>query len=604
VLFNTLAYARFFVLVFVASWMLMHRRYALLLPWLGLAGYAVFTLGVPWFEPMIHGQPVHASFQLLAAGPLVATMFGLTLWLARRQPVDREPSLSSICIGFASNLSALTWLVWSQHHLDPLTLAARAISFPVPHLSLLRWGLFGAVAVACALLARARRIRLLFLVAASYVFYAHWDYRFLPLIWGSSTIDWLLGRAIGRSADSRRRKLWLVGTVVINLSVLGFFKYFNFGVDNARALAEALGVHLPESTLRIALPVGISFFTFESMSYVIDVYRRKIEPHQSYLEYLGFVAFFPHLVAGPIIRPRDLLPQLAAEARFNPDEMNDGLYLIAAGLLKKVAIGDTLAINIVDRVFDAPLQYSGLENYVAVVAYALQIYCDFSGYTDIAIGSAQLLGIKFPINFNAPYQATTIDDFWHRWHISLSSWLRDYLYISLGGNRKGSFRTYLNLILTMLLGGLWHGANWTFVVWGGIHGGALAVTRLVERWRGNRPALADRHFLLRVLSIGFTFHLVCVGWIFFRAETFGKAALVFSRIASFTTYHPNLPPLVMWTIAVGLVLHFIPVRWDQAIRARFVRLPAPVQGLCLLLAAVLLRQMATAEAVTFIYFQF
>lgn len=603
-LFNTLAYARFFALVFVASWMLMHRRYALVLPWLTLAGYAVFTLVMPWFGAAIHGQRLPVTPQLVAVGPLLLMSLVVTSWLARRQPAEGQPSLPSVVASVAINLTVLTWLVWSQFRVDPLTLALRGMGMPTLGPAFLRWGLFGAVAIVCAMLARARRIRLLFLVAASYVFYAHWDYRFLPLIWGSSTIDWLLGRAIGRSQDPRRRKLWLVGTVILNLGVLGFFKYYNFGIDNARAMAESLGLHLPESTLRIALPVGISFFTFESMSYVIDVYRRQLEPHESYLEYLGFVAFFPHLVAGPIIRPRDLLPQLAAPARADPYEMSDGLYLIATGLLKKVAIGDTLAINLVDRVFDAPLRFSGLENYMAVVAYAIQIYCDFSGYTDIAIGSAQLLGIRFPINFNAPYQATNISDFWHRWHISLSTWLRDYLYVSLGGNRKGSVRTYVNLMLTMLLGGLWHGANWTFVVWGGIHGAALGATRAIERWRGQRPALADRNTWLRVLSVIFTFHLVCAAWIFFRSESLGKAALMFTRIASGSSHHQNLPPIVLATIAIGLVLHFVPVRWDRALRSRFVRLPAPVQGLCLLFAAVLLRQMATTEAVTFIYFQF
>lgn len=603
-LFNTLAYARFFALVFVASWMLTHRRYALLLPWLALAGYGLFTLLLPTFSLILHRQPWQVTPQLVAVGPMLAIGFAAAWWLARRQSPQAQPSPVSVAVSSGVNLLALSWLIWSQHHVDPLTMALRAMGAPVVGWSALRWGMFGVVAIACGLVARARRIRLLFLVAASYIFYAHWDYRFLPLIWGSSTIDWWLGRAIGRSEDSRRRKLWLVGTVVINLSVLGFFKYFNFGIDNARAIAEALGIHVAESTLRIALPVGISFFTFESMSYVIDVYRRQLEPHESYLEYLGFVAFFPHLVAGPIIRPRDLLPQLAGQTRVEPEVMSDGLFLIATGLLKKVAIGDTLAINIVDRVFDAPLQFSALENYMAVVAYALQIYCDFSGYTDIAIGSAQLLGIKFPINFNAPYQATNIADFWHRWHISLSTWLRDYLYVSLGGNRKGGARTYVNLLLTMLLGGLWHGANWTFVVWGGIHGAALGVTRAIERWRGTRPAIADRGWYLRALSVVFTFHLVCVAWIFFRAETFSKARLMFSRIASLSTYHPNLPPLVLGTMAAGLVLHFIPVHWDRAVRARFVRLPAPAQGICLLLAAVLLRQMATTEAVTFIYFQF
>ncbi|HEY5960761.1 MAG TPA: MBOAT family O-acyltransferase, partial [Polyangiaceae bacterium] len=498
----------------------------------------------------------------------------------------------------------LTWLVWTSYHVDPITLAMRGLGVPVATSAFLRCGLFGVATVAFAMLLRARRVRLLFILGASYVFYAHWNYRFLPLIWASSTIDWWLGTAIGKSEDPRRRKLWLVGTVVVNLSVLGFFKYFNFGIDNARAIGQALGFQVPEIALRVALPVGISFFTFESMSYVIDVYRRQLRPHESYLEYLGFVAFFPHLVAGPIIRPRDLLPQLSGPPRVDPLAMSDGMFLIATGLLKKVAIGDTLAINIVDRVFDAPLQFSGLENYVAVVAYALQIYCDFSGYTDIAIGSAQLLGIQFPTNFNAPYQATNIADFWHRWHISLSTWLRDYLYVSLGGNRKGSIRTYVNLMLTMLLGGLWHGANWTFVVWGGIHGVALAATRAVERWRGKRPALAERNWTLRILCVIGTFHLVCMAWVFFRAESFAKAALIFSRIAAHSTYHPNLPPLVLGTLGIGLFLHFIPVHWDRAVRARFVRLPAPWQGFCLLVAAIILRRAATTEAVTFIYFQF
>lgn len=603
-LFNTLAYARFFAIVFVATWMLVHRRYALLLPWLALAGYVVFALAVPWLSPTIHGQIGPASLQQIASGPIVVACFAVSYWLARRHSGMEQPRAFAVGASVGVNFAALSWLVWTQHHVDPITLACREMLVPTPRHPWLGWGLFVAATAAVAMVVRARRVRLVFLVGASYVFYAHWDYRFLPLIWGSSTVDWLLGRAIGRSEEPRRRKLWLTATVILNLSVLGFFKYFNFGIDNARLLAAELGLHIPESALRIALPVGISFFTFESMSYVIDVYRRQIKPHESYLEYLGFVAFFPHLVAGPIVRPRDLLPQLAGPARAKPDEMSDGLFLIATGLLKKVAIGDTLAINIVDRVFDAPLQYSALENYVAVVAYALQIYCDFSGYTDIAIGSAQMLGIRFPVNFNAPYQATNIADFWHRWHISLSTWLRDYLYISLGGNRKGVARTYVNNLLTMLLGGLWHGANWTFVAWGGIHGVALAATRAVERWRGERRALADRGRFFRILSMFLTFHLVCAAWIFFRAESFSKAALIFSRLASATTYHPNLHPIVLWTIAAGLVLHFLPTRWDRPVRERFVRLPAPAQGFCLLAAAVVLRQMASTEAVTFIYFQF
>jgi alginate O-acetyltransferase complex protein AlgI len=349
---------------------------------------------------------------------------------------------------------------------------------------------FGVVFVVSWLLARARKLRVVFLLAASYFFYANWDLRFLPLIWASSTADWLLGNAIARAKSERLRRKWLGATVVLNLGVLGIFKYFDFGVESARRVLEALGYHPPEFALHVALPIGISFFTFESMSYVIDIYRKEIEPHKSYLEYLTFVAFFPHLVAGPIVRPRDLLPQLTNPPRFSPTEGSEGLWLIALGLLKKVAIGDYLAINLVDRVFDAPAQYSALECYAAILGYSVQIYCDFSGYTDVAIGSALLLGVRFPKNFDAPYKAASITEFWRRWHISLSTWLRDYLYIPLGGNRRGRVRTYVNLMLTMLLGGLWHGANWTFVVWGGIHGAALAIERVFRHEHGAKRRLS------------------------------------------------------------------------------------------------------------------
>jgi len=463
---------------------------------------------------------------------------------------------------------------------------------------------FATVFVVSWLLVRKRRVRVVFLLLASYVFYAHWDYRFLPLIWASSTADWLLGNAIARAPDARRRKLWLLLTVLLNLGVLAFFKYANFGIDSARAALEALGYQPPEVVLRVALPIGISFFTFESMSYVIDVYRRHIEPHPSYVEYLTFVAFFPHLVAGPIVRPRDLLPQLAGAPRFSADAAAEGLFLIAVGLIKKVAIGDYLALNLVDRVFDAPLGYSALETYAAVVGYAIQIYCDFSGYTDIAIGSALLLGVRFPKNFDAPYTAHDIVDFWRRWHISLSTWLRDYLYVPLGGNRRGRFRTYLNLILTMLLGGLWHGASWTFVAWGAFHGVLLALTRAYREWRGNTPARLLPAPLSRALGVVLTFHLVCAAWIFFRAETFAKAEMMFAQLATLTTYRPNLDPRVVSVLLVGLASHFVPRAWFDGARTGFCRLPAAAQAALLLGALVLLKRVASAEAVPFVYFQF
>jgi alginate O-acetyltransferase complex protein AlgI len=586
VLFNTLAYAKFFGIILVVSWMLVSRRWVLLLPWFGLAGYVVF-------------QPLSPS----AAG-IAVVAFVLTGVLCRMDDAQELPRLRLALASVVINLGGLAFITYRHAGVDPLTLGLRQLRVPVGTAPL--WtviSLVTAAALATALV-RARRVRLLFVLGASYVFYAHWDWRFLPLIWGSSTIDWLLGNAIARARDQRKRKLWLVGTVVVNLGILGIFKYFNFGVDTATALLRAAGVEPPTVVLRVALPVGISFFTFESMSYVIDIYRGVIQPHKSYAEYLGFVAFFPHLVAGPIIRPRDLLPQLASAARFSAEEGSEALFLIATGLLKKVAIGDYLALNLVDRVFDAPAQYSALECYTGVVGYAVQIYTDFSGYTDIAIGSALLLGVRFPLNFNSPYKASNISDFWHRWHISLSSWLRDYLYISLGGNRRGSVRTYINLMLTMLLGGLWHGASWTFVVWGGLHGGALGVTRWYERLRKRLGRAPGNSRLVHVLCVVATFHFVLVTWVFFRSDTFGQAWLMFAQLGTLTTYHPNLPPMVLAVLGVGLCSHFVPERWYLASQRAFTRLPAPVQGVALFCAALTLRQMTSAEAVPFVYFQF
>lgn len=460
---------------------------------------------------------------------------------------------------------------------------------------------FGVVFVVAWLLAGRVRVRLWFLLLASYFFYAQWDARFLALIFASSSVDWLLGNAIAGAPNQRRRKQWLALTVAMNLGVLGLFKYFDFGVAEMSALLQRLGFHPPEIALRLTLPIGISFFTFESMSYVIDVYRRELPPHKSYVEYLTFVAFFPHLVAGPIVRPRDLLPQLSAPPRFDPQLGSRALLLIALGLLKKVAIGDYLALNLVDRVFDAPLQYSALECYTALVAYAVQIYCDFSGYTDIAIGSAALLGITFPPNFDSPYKAHNIVDFWRRWHISLSTWLRDYLYIPLGGNRRGRLRTYFNLLVTMLLGGLWHGANLTFVVWGALHGLMLAATRAFqELWGGKREPSP----LLRVLLVLLTFHAVTFSWLFFRAKSLDHALVILGRLGTLSTFHPNLDPRLLGVLAVGLVSHYVPERWYQRVLGAFANLPAVAQGAVLVLLALSVREMASLEAVPFVYFQF
>lgn len=464
---------------------------------------------------------------------------------------------------------------------------------------------FGVVFAISWLLARQPRARLVFLLGASYVFYAHWDYRFLPLLFASSSVDFWLGATIGKTQDPVRRRRLLALTVVLNLGVLAVFKYLGFGIENARALLDAAGIQPPPLVLEIALPVGISFFTFESMSYVIDVYRKDIEPHHSYLDYLCFVAFFPHLVAGPIVRPRDLLPQLSARARFDAAEASQGLFLIACGLLKKVAIGDYLALNLVDRVFDAPLSYSSVECYVAVIGYAIQIYCDFSGYTDVAIGSALLLGVRFPKNFDAPYKAQSIQDFWRRWHISLSTWLRDYLYIPLGGSRKGPARTYVNLMITMLLGGLWHGASWNFVIWGGFHGAALALTRAYQR-RRERRGLADAPSspLRQLVCTVATFHAVGLAWVFFRAGTLDQALLLLGQLGQLSLHHENLPPTLLAVLAVGLGSHYVPQSWLAATERRIATSPLALQGLALFGVAWVLRRMSGADAVPFVYFQF
>jgi alginate O-acetyltransferase complex protein AlgI len=581
VLFNTLAYARFFAVVFIATWLVTNRRWAPLLPWFAVGAYTVFETPTP-----------------AALGVATAALL-LTLGLCR-SPDGEAPRPARAAASVVLNAAVLGLLTYRHAGRDPVTLALEAFGVPV-FPGAVPAALLGIVALAAALaVVRARRVRLLFIIGASYVFYAHWDWRFLPLIFGSSSIDWLLGNAIAREADPVRRRRWLAGTLALNLGILGIFKYLDFGVRTARSALDALGLEVPDVTLEIALPIGISFFTFESMSYVIDVYRKDIEPQKSYLEYLSFVAFFPHLVAGPIVRPRDLLPQLAGPARWNSAEAAEALFLVAVGLLKKVAIGDYLGLNLVDRVFDAPAAYSAVETYAAVLGYAVQIYCDFSGYTDIAIGSALLLGIRFPLNFNAPYKALDIQDFWRRWHISLSTWLRDYLYVPLGGNRRGARRTYVNLMITMLLGGLWHGASWTFVVWGGLHGTALAVTRATAGWRGS----GHRGVVRRLIAGALTFHFVCFCWIFFRAETFQKASSVLVQLGTATTFTPNLPAPVLGVLAIGLLSHWMPSRWVRAGRAGFMGLPAPLQAAALFTVCLVLREMASADAVPFVYFQF
>ena len=468
---------------------------------------------------------------------------------------------------------------------------------------------FAIVFVASWLLARFKRARLLLLLGASWFFYAHWDFRFLPLLIGSSTADYLLALAIDRQEDPRRRKQLLVVTVVVNLGLLSFFKYWNFVLSTAQDVLRLAGTpdagaSLSSLALRVALPVGISFYTFESMSYVIDVYRRDLPACRSYPQYLLFVAFFPHLVAGPIVRPRDLLPQLEHPPPLSAIAGGEGLFLIATGLLKKVVLGDYLAVNLVDRVFDRPEAYSSLETLVGVYGYAAQIYCDFSGYTDIAIGVALLLGVRLNQNFASPYQATDLQDFWRRWHISLSTWLRDYLYIPLGGSRGSEAATYRNLMITMVLGGLWHGASWTFVFWGFLHGAALGLTRYVQQGqKTSRVPSAWRGPYLTLCGL-LTFHYVCFAWVFFRAPSFEGALEVLRAIGAGTTFTPNLHAPILAVLSLALLTHLVPDDAFDSAKKNFGRLPAPAQALFLFGVAVVLHEAVGTTSVPFVYFQF
>ncbi len=381
--------------------------------------------------------------------------------------------------------------------------------------------------------------RLWVCLLGSYVFYGWWDYRFLLLIMFSTIVDYLFGMYIDRSEEQSRRKAVLTMSCIVNLSLLGFFKYFNFFIDSFQHVSDTVGLGTSLTTLNIILPVGISFYTFQSMSYTIDVYRREIRMEPSLLRFATFIAFFPQLVAGPIVRARDFLPQLHSDHPFNWDNVTTGTGLVLAGYFKKVVVADGAAL-IVDRIFDQTSLQSSLGLAVGVVLYAFQIYCDFSGYSDIAIGLARVMGFEFPENFRTPYISKSFSEFWQRWHISLSSWLRDYLYIPLGGNRDGTFHTYRNLMITMLLGGLWHGADWKFVIWGGLHGMYLVVQRLIgNRWQRLRTALYIPNWLSGWLEMALVFGLTCLAWVFFRAHSAGEAWDIIGRIATLDGIDPG-----------------------------------------------------------------
>ena len=448
----------------------------------------------------------------------------------------------------------------------------------------------------------------IFIIVASYVFYAWWDWRFIFLLGFSTVATTAGGRLVNRAGTETMRRFWLIATVAIELGLLGWFKYYGFfslSVDNA---FQRLGLHAPLALLNVTLPVGISFFTFMGLSYVIDIYRRRLEPF-AWLDVAVFVCFFPHLVAGPIVRGSELLPQIQRSQRRNPRNIDfpRAAYLIFGGLFKKVVLSSYISSAIVDPVFANPGLHSAPETLFAVWGYAVQIYCDFSGYTDIAIGCALLLGFRFPENFNSPYTARSLQDFWRRWHMTLSFWLRDYLYIPLGGSKNDKqWKLYRNIMITMVLGGLWHGAAWTFVAWGALHGSGQAV----GHWRRQRrvaaglPAQAEGRLAVAWQRFA-TFQYVCLGWVFFRATSFGNGFSILGRLVSgWTVPSPLVTVPVLLTIVVGIGTQYVPNQIPLRVQDFFGRLGPVLQAGALGLSLLVITTMGPPGVAPFIYFRF
>lgn len=441
--------------------------------------------------------------------------------------------------------------------------------------------------------------RKLYVILFSLFFYYKSSGIYFLLLIFSTVVDYTLANFIYRAHSQWQKKAWLVFSLLLNLGILAYFKYTNFLYE----IFCTLWQH-PFDPFNIFLPVGVSFFTFQSLSYTIEIYRGEMVPEKRIIDYAFFVTFFPQLVAGPIVRAKDFLPQVNEPVKVSRQMFGQAVFLILAGLFKKVVISDYISSNFVDRVFDNPTLYTGLENLFGVYGYALQIYCDFSGYSDMAIGIALLFGYRLTLNFNSPYQSSSVTEFWRRWHISLSTWLRDYLYISLGGNRKGRVRTYFNQFITMLLGGIWHGAAFKFILWGAMHGIALGIDKFTKEF-----IKIPEHKWVKVLGVFFTFHFVCLCWIFFRAADMSTAGSIISQIAfhfnpsvfiDFITGYRN----ILLVMLMGYVLHFIPPAMELKAQTLVTQMPLVAKIVLVVLVLVLVIQVKSSSVQPFIYFQF
>jgi len=448
------------------------------------------------------------------------------------------------------------------------------------------------------------RAHKLFLLLASYLFYSAWNPPFVVLLWISTVADFYLARWIGQAPTPGRKRFLISFSIIINLGLLCYFKYGGFILDNFVQVTQWLGVPFHPAKLDIILPAGISFYTFLTLSYTLDVYWGRIKAWNSLLDYGVYVTFFPHLIAGPIIRADYFLPQCATPRKANTQQLGWGLMLFIVGLFNKVVIADDLMSGIVEQIYDGRQALGFFEAWSGTLAFTVQIFCDFSGYSTCAIGVAMMLGFALPDNFRFPYAALGFSDFWRRWHISLSSWMRDYHYIPLGGNRKGEGRAYVNLMLTMLLGGLWHGASWMFVLWGGLHGFYLAMEKWIRRqpwseWPG------WRHPCARVALVLVTFFFVCITWVFFRAKSTGRAAVLLGAMLNLTAVSGKFFRQFMFVgvvTAMVLLLHFR-LR-DTSFEQGWRRLPAWSQSLLLAFMLFGIALTMTGEDRAFIYFQF
>lgn len=451
---------------------------------------------------------------------------------------------------------------------------------------------------------RTTALRLLYVTCFSYYFYYKNAGAWCMLLAIITLVNYFCAIRMEKANNQRVRKRWLIGALTFMIGQLAFFKYTNFLLSSLGSIG-----FIAESTkLDLPMLIGISFFTFQSMSYIIDVYRRQMQATHSLTDFAFFVSFFPTLLAGPILRARTFLPQLREPIVITHAMMGTGTWFIIVGLFKKCIVSDYISLNFVSRIFDNPALYSGLENLLGVYGYALQLYCDFSGYSDMAIGIALWMGFHIPANFRAPYKSDSITDFWRRWHISLSSWLRDYLYISLGGNRCSRPRMYFNQFMTMLLGGLWHGASWNFVIWGSVHGVALCMHKGFQKFLGHDKKYHPQG-VRKILAILLTFHLVCFSWLFFAGNSFESSLAMLGQI--FTNFQPQLIsqfiagyPAVTALMLLGFVLHFLPTNWNSRVEELMSRTPSILLALMLAAMIVWVVQVKGADVQPFIYFKF